>query len=191
MKLLFIRHGETTVNTMGFVHKMNDDAVLTKHGREQIESVIPICNDQLVEHIFCSPEPRAIESAHIISKEHNLPIEFLPELRERNWGAWCSKPWSDIKKLLDNKTLEDRYTFVPPEGESWKEMTERLEKAITYIVSQKYKSVAVVTHGGALRALMPMLTHQPLKTSLQYNFENAAAVLFTYKKGIFTLVGAD
>jgi broad specificity phosphatase PhoE len=105
MKLLFIRHGETTINEQGKVRALNDSAMLTKKGKQQIRSVIPICSNHLVEHIYCSPEPRAVESAHIISAANHTPVEFLPELRERNWGIWAEKPWGEIKKMLDDKTL--------------------------------------------------------------------------------------
>ena len=158
MKLLFIRHGETTINEQGKVHSLSDSATLTKKGKQQIRSVIPICTDHLVEYIYCSPEPRAVESAHIISSANHTPVEFLPELRERNWGTWAEKPWGEIKKMLEDKTLEDRYTFVPPEGESWQQLAERLQKALMHIASQKHKSVAIITHGGALRYAF---THTP------------------------------
>ncbi len=73
--------------------------------------------------------------------------------------------------------LKERYTFVPPNGESWELMNHRLKVALETIGSTN-KNVAVVTHGGAMRALMPLLMDMPKEHSFQFDFDNASITIF-------------
>lgn len=73
--------------------------------------------------------------------------------------------------------IEDRYKFVPPNGESWEQMEDRLKTAVRLIRSGE-GTAAIVSHGGALRGLMPILKEEPLETSLGYDFKNASVTIF-------------
>ena len=185
MKLLFIRHGQTETNTRGVMHRSNDEDGLSTLGKQQAEKLVEICKNHLVEILYSSPEKRALETATIISNAMNVPMKTLPNLRERNWGDWEGKPWDEVKKILDPMTLDERYKFVPPNGESWQQMEHRLKEILDYVTSQKVKSIAVVTHGGALRGLMPLLTNAPKESSFKYDFKNASVSFFNYEDGNF------
>lgn len=60
-------------------------------------------------------------------------------------------------------------------------MEQRLLKVVRTIQAQD-KTAAVVTHAGALRALMPPLKKEPLDTSLNYDFQNASITIFEGNK---------
>lgn len=185
MKLLFIRHGETEVNVKGLTHKTGDTARLSSLGREQALSLVEVCKKNNVEKLYSSPEKRAIETAEIISRGINKPLEEIKNLHERNWGTWEGKPWEEIQGVLKTKTLEERYIYSPPEGESWKQMDERLEEVLKHLTKQPYESIAVVTHGGVLRALMPILKNEPKESSFRYDFKNGEAIIFDYQNSSF------
>jgi broad specificity phosphatase PhoE len=101
-------------------------------------------------------------------------MQIAPELAERNWGELSGKPWVEIEVHLKPLSLEDRYNFIPPAGESWKAMDERLGKFLAELKTQSYKVVAVITHEGAMRALVPILKNEPKEKSLDYHFDNAS-----------------
>lgn len=184
-RLIFIRHGQTDENKDDTLHvHQKDEAGLNVQGKKQIEKVVTVCKKNKVSAIFCSPEKRAIESAGIIAKalDIQLPI-ILPELLERQWGEWEGKPWEEVEKKLEKMTLDERYTFVPPHGESWEHMEGRLRKALREILENNGRNIAVVTHGGALRGLMPILKNAPKQISFIYQFHNASVTIFDYKNG--------
>ncbi len=54
-------------------------------------------------------------------------------------------------------TLEDRYVFKPPNGESWQEFQVRLEEALKDIAALKKDVVAVMTHAGCIRVIHAIL----------------------------------
>lgn len=190
MKLILVRHGETEINKSGSTHLTGDEAMLTPKGKKQVLKNLELLQSNRAVQIFCSPEKRAIESAEILGKKLNLEPIILEEFRERNWGKWEGKNWDWIKQKLDKMGLDERYTFVPPDGESWKQMERRLKNGLSKIISHKFSQkgefskenpleavVAVVTHGGAMRGLMPILKNLPKEESFKYDFENGEAVI--------------
>lgn len=127
-----------------------------------------------------SLEKRAMETAEVLASGLDLKIEIIPELREWGWGEWSNRAWADIKRDLEAMDLEKRYLFLPPGGESWKQVEERGRKALVQITSSDYRNVIIVAHGGALRILMPVLTDSPIETSFQYDFENCSITIFDW-----------
>jgi broad specificity phosphatase PhoE len=77
-------------------------------------------------------------------------------------------------------SLDERRKFIPPNGESWEHLEQRLLDAVNEILGQG-EVAAVVTHAGALRALMPPLKGDAIETSLGYEFDNASVTIFDQK----------
>lgn len=191
MKVLFLRHGQTETNVKAAVHRTDDETALNEAGRYQAKALAKRCRAEGVRQIVASPERRARQTAEIIAAPLGLKVEVLPELSERSWGDWAGKPWADIEAKLHAMDLNERYNFVPPGGESWRQMEHRLRIALDNITASQAETVAVVTHGGALRALMPILKNQPKETSFTYDFQNASIAQFEYNNGRWESVSED
>jgi probable phosphoglycerate mutase len=188
MKLILIRHGESEVNPQNLVPRKGEPVHLTEKGKEQSRLLVPALQMYDLELILSSPEIRAQETAKIIARALHIPVKTISELSERDWGDWSGKTWEEIKEALDLMSIEERYTFVPPRGESWKQAEERIGKALDTITSRKEKCVAIVTHNGVLRILMPILKNAPKESSLQYDFNNTSVTIFNYEDGKFSEV---
>lgn len=180
MEILLCRHGETDTNVIGKTHLPDDEVGLNDVGRSQASKLAALAADHDVRAIFASPEKRAIETARIAGQPLGLEPTVIADLRERNWGDWNGEPWSEIEAKLKDKALNDRYTFVPPHGESWEQMEQRLKQAVDGIAKAAIGNVMIVTHGGALRAIVPVLKREGLARSLGYNFDNASVTSFSY-----------
>lgn len=177
-KLILIRHGETNKNVKNRLHASDDPETLNEIGRVQIQKTAEALKQYSPSKIFSSKETRAIESAEIIAKQLAIPTEKVEGLQERNWGAFTGKPWEEVKKVLDPMTLEERYDYVPPNGESWRIFENRLIEAIkTILESNQGETIAVVTHGGAIRALMPFLLNVSKQESFKYDPDNASLTI--------------
>lgn len=178
-KLILIRHGETDKNLYKSLHARNDAEALNTAGRNQIESTAERLKELSPVKVYSSKERRALQSAELISQILGVPTEKIDGMQERNWGVFTGKPWSEIKKVLEAMTLEERYDYVPADGESWRIFETRLVDAIKKIVDKnKGKTVAVVTHGGAIRALIPFLLNVPKEESFKYEPDNASLTIF-------------
>jgi broad specificity phosphatase PhoE len=185
-KLILIRHGETEKNVAGKLHSAKDAEELTEIGKEQMQATGRFLKRLRPSIIYSSEEKRANESAKILSEHCNIPFVLTKGLEERDWGDFSGKEWDKIKAVLDPMSLEERYTYIPPKGESWEGAEERMIKAIEMILKQnKEKTVAVVTHGGTIRILMPYFLGAPKEETFRHDPDNASLTIFDYLKGTF------
>jgi alpha-ribazole phosphatase len=187
-KLILIRHGETKTNTKGLIHKVDDPEVLTKKGIEQIKAVANSIKKYNPSVIYSSKEKRAIQSAEIVSKLLKIPNKQIVGMEERNWGEYSGKSFQEIKYLasFDSMTLEERYSYLPPSGESWKSFEERLISSLQKGLRDNNKVLVIITHGGAIRALMPHLLNASKEESFKYDPPNASISIFEIRGSKFT-----
>lgn len=190
-KLILVRHGETEVNVKGKIHKHGDLEELTKNGVSQIQKTSEALKKLNPWAVYCSKENRAKQSAKIISDRLKLPLYEVEGLEERNWGDYAGLSFQEIKEKagMDKMAFDERYTFHPPYGESWKETEERLLKVLDDIISKNMsKNVVLVTHGGSIRIYMPTLLGVNKEESYKYDPDNASISVFDYKNGKFNKV---
>jgi len=186
-KIILVRHGETNKNIGRVLHHSKDTESLSSSGIEQINFAAEKLKSYSPDSIFSSKEQRAKDSSAIISKVLGLSFTTMDGLQERNWGIYSGKSWDEVAQVLDKMNLDKRYNYSPPDGESWKIFETRLIKAITTITTiNPDKTTILVTHGGAIRALMPFLLNLPKEESFKYDPSNASLTIFNYKNNIFT-----
>lgn len=187
MKLIFVRHGETNKNTGNITHLTDDPTQLNDVGIDQIKKTAKLLIKYNPKSVYSSPEERTIQSAKIIAEALEAKIDRLDKFKERNWGKWEGKPWEEIKKILDPMTLNERYTFVPPGGESWEQMEKRIQGGLQKIIKTNQDSV-IVTHAGTLRGLMPVLKNEPRENSFKYDFKNASITVFEFEENRYRML---
>lgn len=191
-KLILVRHGETNKNIGKILHSPQDSESLNTKGINQILDTAKRLSAFLPNKMYSSNEKRSLESSKIISEKLNIPFEEINDLQERNWGIFTGKPWDEVSKVLNPMLLEERYNYVPENGESWKTFETRLIKAIRTITNTNSdKTIVVVTHGGAIRALMPFLLGAPEEESFKYDPSNASLSIFNFAGDRFTQVVID
>lgn len=185
MELILCRHGESHGGIKENFAGVADDSPLTKKGLKQTFIFIKIFKKYGVQKVYYSPKERARKIAEIIDQKLKIPYQVIPELSERNWGKWGNEPWEIISKRLDKLSLEKRYKFTPPDGESWKHFEKRLLKAMRKIeaeaIRERYKTVAIVTHRGSLRALFYILLKANIKKLKKFSIEVGSCFILSKK----------
>jgi alpha-ribazole phosphatase len=176
MHITLIRHAETN----SIAELPGDPDGLSPAGKKQLDHLIIVCRNNDVKAVISSEVRRAVSTAAALAEALNVPLIQQSGLEERDFGDWNSKAWADIKADLDTMTTEERYSFIPPHGESWEQMEARLRKALRDIVAQPYQSIAIVTHYGTIRALLPILKHEPKETTLQLEVANGESFTLQY-----------
>lgn len=190
-KLILVRHGETGVNVEGKIHKHKDTECLTANGILQMEKTSDALRKYKPGVVYHSKTYRAKQSAEIIARSLETPIIEVEGLEERNFGDYAGLSYQELKEKagLENMSFEERYTFHPPNGESWRETEERLLKALSKILAEnKGENVVIITHGGAIRIYMPILLGLAKEESYKYDPDNASITVFEYKDSKFTQV---
>jgi broad specificity phosphatase PhoE len=158
-----VRHGQTQANKEGrFIGSL--DQSLLEIGKNQAESTAEFLLKQQFrfEKILCSPLKRCIETAEIIQNHFPIPMEILPELRERNYGIFegltseeatihYPEIYSDYKKNKPFVSL--------PKGETAYDVEKRIEKLLNNHI-RKYPPethLLIVTHLNPIRAFLRLL----------------------------------
>ncbi|MBA2742165.1 MAG: histidine phosphatase family protein [Actinobacteria bacterium] len=147
--ILLVRHGETDWNAERRVQGHTDRS-LNEVGLEQIRALAQELADEPLDAIYASDLARAHETARAIADPRGLPIETLPELRERDFGTW--------EGLTDAEVFErypEAHTGSWGDAETREELAERVVSTLLQIAgAHPGGRVLVVTHGGPLRAML-------------------------------------
>lgn len=168
MKIVFVRHGELEGENSSVLHGAADPVSLSEKGGNTMLSASSVLKSMGIGMIVSSPEVRTKESAEIIARELSLPVRYMDELQGRKWGEFAGKSWDEVSKILGAKTLAERYTFVPPQGESWEQFERRILKVVNAIVTDSAgKNVCIISHGSVIRVLLPKIFGIAVEESLK------------------------
>ena len=164
--IYYIRHGQTEWNEQGRLQGAQDSP-LNELGHRQSVHAGCILSDLLARDgrhaaslaFVASPLGRALQTMELVRGVLKLPLSGYAidgRLRELGYGEWEGATLAEAQakdpELFAQRQL-DKWTFVPPEGESYVSLQERVT---TWYRDMKADSV-VVAHGGTARALMAAL----------------------------------
>lgn len=157
MRLIWLRHGETTANRekryCGHL-----DPSLTTRGREQAKTAFRSVSPQVRPHVLhISDRSRCEETATPWLRDHpDLPVVRTPALRELSFGAWEGKTYDELMES-DQEHLQawirDPWQVAPPGGETLTDLGRRLERWLHRLLQShdEGETVLVVSHGGPIR----------------------------------------
>ncbi|MCB1907283.1 MAG: alpha-ribazole phosphatase family protein [Rhodocyclaceae bacterium] len=100
------------------------------------------------------------------------PTRLEPRLSEMDFGDWELRPFDALRDELD-AWAADPLGFRPPGGESAAQMAERARAAAAELLDHG-ATVAIVAHGGPLRAIAGDLLGLPAARWLALDFDFAA-----------------
>ena len=157
MKILLIRHGETTGDIEDRYGGFYDDH-LTEVGKTQLQETAQKIRDTKIDIIFSSTLIRAKESAEIINSILHTRIELRDGLRERNYGILGGLTKSEaLEKYPEVVELHTDPANTDQDGESQALFVERVLSAFESITQQNYDTVAIVSHGGPIKVILKHL----------------------------------
>ena len=154
-RVIFARHGQTEWNKeIRFQGKTN--VRLTDEGKRQAHALASRLSSWPLEVVYTSPLDRAVYTAQAIAERHKLEPVLLPELQEIDFASWegQSIPVLDKEQHEAFSLWRADPFFNPPKGaETWEKLHTRLTRALKIILDTPYRRIAVVYHGGIMRAL--------------------------------------
>ena len=147
----FVRHGESEANAARrFAGRT--DSPLTERGRQQAEAVAETLAKVHFDRIVSSPLARCRDTAVVIARRHQLPVDLEPDLVEIDVGEKTGTPFDEIAGLPE---WRDDGFVVWPRGETLDQVLSRAHRVITRIAAESAgQRVLVVGHGGVTRILM-------------------------------------
>lgn len=174
MKITFVRHGEALGNVTNSYQ--DSSTPLTEKGRKEAEIVSERLAKMPFDYFLCSTYVRAKETADIINKEVNLPIDYsdlLVEMREPSvFDGKLKEDESllEIKRIIDENYDNPDYHYS--DEENFFEQKVRAEKIIKYIenlsVDKGIENLLCVTHGFFMRMILGVVIFGDDFTPLAY-----------------------
>ena len=143
-KLILIRHGESEANREHYFAGQYD-AELMPRGREQAEMTAEyVFRKYSPEKIYASDLSRAYSTAEPISRLLNAEIIKEPGLREIFAGRWQKMTFNDLEKKFPEEYgiwKADIGNAKCPEGETVKELGERVMKTLDKIAKENWNRI--------------------------------------------------
>jgi len=163
-KLYIIRHAEAEGNLYRRVQGHYDSS-LTELGLRQAKALSERFMGLKLDVIYASDLVRAQSTARALAAPRNMALQLRPDLREVHMGRWEDMTWASLERY---ETKQLGYFSADPArwdigtNESFSALTNRMGKAIMEIaLAHPGQTVATVTHGNAIRALLARLHSLP------------------------------
>lgn len=156
-QIYLIRHGQSEHNVKPIFQGVH--VSLTKHGELQAESVAQRVAKLDFELLISSSQKRALQTAEAISRLTKKPVQTSDLFVERIKPTTVNdKPYSDKQAAKVwhkwEKSIAGEISEKIEDGETQKEIIERADKALQYLLNRKEQTMAVVTHGYFLRTIL-------------------------------------
>lgn len=139
------RHGETLENATGILQG-HLAGHLSLDGIEQAQDLGDELADVPFDSIVSSPLRRALITAEIVNRYHNLFIHTTDLLRERDWGSFTGVKVGDIQQ---------GNTMLPGDVESLEHLHQRAVEYLDYLLENfDGQTVLSVGHGYFNRCIL-------------------------------------
>ncbi|MPV36600.1 histidine phosphatase family protein [Georgenia subflava] len=181
MKLILVRHGQTTSNVGGLLDTDEPGADLTDLGRRQAAALPEALAGEPVEAIVASTLVRTQQTARPLADTVRLKTQVHPGVREIRAG--------DLEMLGDHASVRaylgtifewsagNMATRIPG-GENGTEFFSRYDEAVAEVAASGVRTAVVVSHGAAIRAWTAARTDNVSVDHVAYNpVSNTGAVV--------------
>ncbi len=139
------------INTNESLQLENEKFVLSVEGEELAKKYSKIKELKNLNMIYSSNYVRAMATAKYVCEVNKKPLYIDEDFGERRFGI---NSWDELpKEFFSNQALDEDYKM--PNGESKKEVRERMYKALIKVIKQnKDKKALIVSHGSAMMFLL-------------------------------------
>ena len=150
--LYLIRHGATEANLArpARLQGRRHNPPLARLGVRQAEATRDFLAIRPIDHCYCSPLLRAVQTAAIVAAPHGLSPQPLEALTECDVGRWEGLDWQTVRTLDPDgfrRFHANPAEFGYPGGESFRDVYERVAPALDDLLANHAgRSILVVAH---------------------------------------------
>jgi broad specificity phosphatase PhoE len=150
---LLLRHAHSVANKAGILAGQLEGIGLSKDGIAQVNKLTSSFENLKIDRIISSPMQRCLETVEGIARSKRKRISIDKRLIEMNYGSWSGKKLSKLSRMKEWKVIQTKPSaFRFPQGESFKELEERIESLLKDL-SRKYpkETILIITHGDIVK----------------------------------------
>lgn len=176
MPLWFMRHGETNYNRLGLCNdNPHRDVHLTALGIQQAELAAQQLRNKPLRYILVSELPRTLQTANIVNRYHQVPINCEPALNDIRSG-FDGHPVADYFAAIAHDPLHARING----GESLLDHKQRVSGFLDTLRSKQEDAVLIVAHEETLRVINAWFQHLPDSALREQQFDNGEILEFDW-----------
>jgi len=158
-----LRHGEVE-GLVSIARGSGTDVPLTADGWKQMDAVSKVLlSEGTLTAVASSPMPRCADFARHFCIGSAMPLKFLEDMTELDFGAWEGKTAAEIKEQeLLSRFMENPDGVEIPDGESFNGFSQRVIEAWeSWLVDASGEHRLLVAHGLVIRILLAHLLGLP------------------------------
>jgi broad specificity phosphatase PhoE len=189
--VLLVRHGQTNSNVTDFYMGWSDED-LNEVGYTQARRLSSRLACLPIASVYTSPLRRAYTTAAILAEPHKLELKVLDDLIEIWLGDWQGLHVNEIKRRwpeLWQQSRIDPSELTMPDGESFRQVTERAIRAFETVVgANQGKQVVIVTHDVIVRVLVAHVLGVSNSIYRRFEINNASLSVIRVVSDNFRLI---
>ena len=188
IRLVLVRHGQSSFNSKGLIQGRTDDSFLTDEGYEQALKAGKALSNINFDKIYSSPLVRAAETAKTINKSFKKEknIIFDNNLLEVDLCEWSGLNIDEIKNKFPEvypiwKHDPENLILKKSDGQEFKPFQELFDQATNFMedileifLDEDEVNILVVGHNAILRCLILLLLGKPKQGFRKIRLENAS-----------------
>ncbi|HYV38300.1 MAG TPA: histidine phosphatase family protein [Gemmataceae bacterium] len=191
--LYLIRHGATAANLAHppRLQGRRHNPPLAALGVRQAEMTRDFLAIRPLDHCYCSPLERAVETATIIAEPHGLSPQPLDDLTECDVGAWEGLDWITIQNTdaeAYQRFMDNPAAFGYPGGESFGDVYQRALHCLEELLAKHAgEAIMVVAHHVVNRTYLAGVLGLTPDHAHQVTLDNCGISVVTREAGTTTI----
>lgn len=180
MKVTFIRH--TSLNIAPDICYGQSDIDVS----HQFENECARLQTKLMKYQFDAVYASPLQRCAKLAQALNIGQPILDHrLKELHFGDWEMLTWVEIPRDYFDIWSKDYANLAPPNGETFGDLQARGVAFLNEIKTKhQHGHVAVVSHGGMIRAILAHTLNIPLKSLFRFTVDYASTTTFDFSHDI-------
>ena len=180
MHLYLIRH--TSLEIASGVCYGQSDVDVSANFAAECDALSVKLKDIQFDAVYASPLQRCTKLAQALNLGE---VQIDDRLKELHFGDWEMQAWDSIPRDLFDVWAHDYAHLAPPNGESFSQLYHRAKAFSEEVNGHLHgKNVAVVTHGGVIRAMLADALNMPLKGLFRLVIDHASVTQITLSDSV-------
>ena len=187
--IILARHGETEWNAEE-IFRGRVDIDLNETGIREAKLLAEHLSYMTIAAVYSSPLKRALQTAEMIARHHDVKVEVSPQLIDLDYGEWQGLSHETVRDRygqLHHEWLNSPQLVKMPAGESLGDVRRRAISLVEDITAKVEGAIALVSHRVVHKVLICALLALDISHFWNIRIDIAEISVFAYEDDRFVL----
>ena len=181
--IILARHGETDWNAKE-IFRGRIDVELNEAGIREAELLAEYLSYMTIAAVYSSPLKRALQTAEVIARHHDVKVEVSPQLIDLDYGEWQGLSHDEVKDRygqLYAEWVNNPQLVKMPSGESLEDVSKRAISLMEDITAKAEGAIVLVSHRVIHKVLICALLALDISYFWNIRIDTAGISVFAYE----------